>query len=79
MEESEYEWLMSENQRIEEKMVVDIYINCYGSEDAFFANHLSNLLQTCECTNECNSVYWSMEKKRDRNSFLSFKYVMIKN
>ncbi|CAF4360506.1 unnamed protein product [Rotaria sp. Silwood2] len=45
MENDLYEWQMAENRCIEEKMIADIYVNCFGSEDEFFANHLANLVQ----------------------------------
>ncbi|CAF4867854.1 unnamed protein product [Rotaria sp. Silwood1] len=45
MENELYEWQMAEHRCIEEKMIADIYVNCFGSEDEFFANHLANLVQ----------------------------------
>ncbi|CAF0900910.1 unnamed protein product [Rotaria sordida] len=45
MDQNTFACQMVQYQRIEENMVTEVYINCFGSEDAFFANHLANLLQ----------------------------------
>lgn len=77
MEQSLYESQMAEYRRIEEKMVEDIYINCFGSEDAFFLNHLSNLCQTYKRETKCSNINCPTKERVDRNSYLSFKYVLI--
>ncbi|CAF4262138.1 unnamed protein product, partial [Rotaria sp. Silwood2] len=66
---------MVQYQQIEEDLVTEVYINCFGSEDAFFANHLSNLLQMYECETECNNIKCPIKKKVYRNSYLSFNVV----
>jgi hypothetical protein len=77
MEPSLYEWQMSQNRRIEEKLVQDIYINCFGSEDEFFLNHLANLSQTHERETNCSNINCPTKEKIERKSYLSFKYVLV--
>ncbi|CAF5127818.1 unnamed protein product, partial [Rotaria magnacalcarata] len=48
MEPDLYEWQLAQNRRIERTLRANIYINCFGSEDEFFANHIANLLQPYE-------------------------------
>ncbi len=76
MEKSLYEWQMSQHRRIEEKLVQNIYINCLGSEDEFFANHLANLFQKHESETKCSNINCPTRGKTYRNSYLSFKYVI---
>ncbi|CAF3799544.1 unnamed protein product [Rotaria sp. Silwood1] len=45
MNQNTFACQMVKYQQIEEDLVTEVYINCFGSEDAFFANHLSNLFQ----------------------------------
>jgi hypothetical protein len=77
MEPSLYEWQMSQHRRIEEKLVQDIYINCLGSEDAYFLNHLVNLFQTYKRETKCGNINCPTMERIDRDSYLSFKYVLV--
>lgn len=79
MEPSLYEWQLSQNRCIEKTMVADIYINCYGSEDEFFANHLAHLMQQYQCDTVCNNTQCPIKNKSYKNSYLSFKYVLAVN
>ncbi len=66
---------MSQHRRIEEELVKDIYINCFGSEEQFFVNCLANLIQTYERETQCGNTNCPTKRRTDRNSYLSFKYV----
>jgi hypothetical protein len=77
MEQSLYEWQMSQNRRIEEKLVQDIYINCFGPEDTFFADHPTDLFQKYEREIECSNINCPTKKKSKCSSYLSFQYVLV--
>jgi hypothetical protein len=66
---------MAEFEKIEKNMFAEIYINCYGAEDEFFLERLSNLLQIYRYEHECEHINCPHPKKICINSFLSFKYV----
>jgi hypothetical protein len=75
MTKDEFEWQMAEFEKIEKNMFAEIYINCYGAEDEFFREHLSNSFQIYEYEHEYEHISCPHSKKSCINSFLSFKYV----
>jgi hypothetical protein len=69
--------IVRQHQSIEEKLVQNIYINCFGSQDMFFANHLSDLFQRHERQSKCNNINCPMKEETHRKSYLSFKYILV--
>ncbi|CAM4833390.1 unnamed protein product, partial [Rotaria magnacalcarata] len=72
MEPDLYEWQLAQNRRIERTLRANIYINCFGSEDEFFANHIANLLQPYEYETVCSNVKCPVRRKSHQSSRLSF-------
>ncbi|CAF2110693.1 unnamed protein product [Rotaria magnacalcarata] len=72
MEPDLYEWQLAQNRRIERTLRANIYINCFGSEDEFFANHIANLLQPYEYETVCSNVKCPVRRKSHQSSLLSF-------
>ncbi|CAF3389709.1 unnamed protein product [Rotaria socialis] len=72
MEPDLYEWQLAQNRRIERTLRANIYINCFGSEDEFFANHIANLLQPYEYETVCSNVKCPVRRKSHKSSRLSF-------